>query len=131
MSVTDNAPAIHRCTRCGSEFPADSLDCPSCGRIAGTQSARITLAITLLLIFLGVVFTQYFVSLHRATENSLANRWYLRGGQAMQAGLPEVAANDYRTALSYDPENREYRLRLAEALLAGNHLNSKCGEPLG
>ena len=122
-SVTDSAPSTHRCTRCGTEFPSDSLGCPSCGRVAGTQSAKITLAVTLLLIFFGVAFTQYFVSLHRATEYSLANRWFLRGGEAMQAHLPDVAANDYRTALSYDPENREYRLRLAEALLAANRLN--------
>ncbi len=122
-AVTDSAPVTHRCTRCGTDFPTDSLGCPSCGRVAGTHSARITLAITLLLIFVGVAFTQYFVSLHRATEYSLANRWFLRGGQAMQAHLPDVAANDYRTALSYDPENREYRLRLAEALLAANRLN--------
>lgn len=122
-SVTDSAPLVHRCTLCGTDFPTDSLGCPSCGQVAGTQSARITLAVTLLLIFLGVAFTQYFVSLHRATEYSLANRWFLRGAQAMQANLPDVAANDYRTALSYYPDNREYRLRLAEALLAANRLN--------
>ncbi len=40
----------------------------------------------------------------------------------MQAKLPNVAAEDYRTALSYDPENEEYRLRLAQALLAANRL---------
>ncbi len=122
-SQIDSSPTTHRCTRCGSDFPTDSLGCPSCGRVAGTQSARITLAVTLLLIFVGVAFTQYFVILHRSTEYSLANRWFFRGGQAMEAHLPDVAAEDYRTALSYDPGNREYRLRLAQALLAGNHLN--------
>jgi tetratricopeptide (TPR) repeat protein len=121
-SLTNSAPATHRCTRCGNNFPTGSLECPSCGRVAGTQSARITLAVTLLLILAGVAFTQYFVALHRSTENSLANRWFVRGGQAMEAHLPDVAADDYRTALSYDPGNREYRLRLAQSLLAGNHL---------
>lgn len=121
-SVTDSTATTHRCTRCGTDFPIDSLGCPSCGRVAGTQSARITLAITLLLIFVGIAFTQYFVSLHRSTEYSLANRWFVRGGEAMQAHLPDVAANDYRTALSYDPENQDYRLRLSEALLAANRL---------
>jgi tetratricopeptide (TPR) repeat protein len=120
--VTDTAPATHRCTRCGADFPVDSLGCPACGRVAGTQSARITLAVTLVLIIAGLAFTQYFVKLHRATQYSLANRWFLRGGQAMQANLPNVAADDYRTALSYDPENEEYRLRLAQALLAANRL---------
>ena len=40
----------------------------------------------------------------------------------MQANLPNVAAEDFRTALSYDAENEEYRLRLAQALLAANRL---------
>ena len=41
----------------------------------------------------------------------------------MQANLPNVAADDYRTALSYDPENEDYRLRLGQALVAANRLN--------
>ena len=73
-----------------------------------------------MLIFVGLGVTQYFVKLHRATEYSLANRWFTRGGQAMPANLPAVAADDYRTALSYDPENWEYRLRVAQALVAAN-----------
>jgi tetratricopeptide (TPR) repeat protein len=121
--LTKQTPSAVRCTRCGVEFSADADTCPACGRAVGTQSARITLTITLILIFLGLGFTQYFVKLHRATEASLANRWFLRGNQAMQANLPVVAAQDYRTALSYDPENREYRLRVAQALLAADRLN--------
>jgi|HubBroStandDraft_5_1064220.scaffolds.fasta_scaffold02792_7 tetratricopeptide (TPR) repeat protein len=121
--VTDSAPVTHRCTRCGADFPVDSLQCPSCGRVAGTQSTKIVLAVTLLLILIGLILTQYFVALHKATEASLANRWFVRGGEAMQAHLPDAAAQDYRTALSYDPENPEYRLRLAQALVAANRLN--------
>jgi tetratricopeptide (TPR) repeat protein len=117
------APANVRCTRCGTDFSPEGDRCPACGRVAGTQSARITLTVTVLLIFVGLGFTQYFVNLHRATELSLADRWFLRGNQAMQSNLPVVAAQDYRTALSYDPENREYRLRVAQALLAANRLN--------
>ena len=41
----------------------------------------------------------------------------------MQANLPVAAAEDYRTALTYDRENRQYRLRLAQALLAANRFN--------
>jgi tetratricopeptide (TPR) repeat protein len=121
--LTKPTPPTVRCTRCGTEFSADADRCPACGRTVGPQSARITLTITVILIFLGLGLTQYFVKLHRATELSLANRWFLRGNQAMQANLPVVAAQDYRTALSYDPENREYRLRVAQALLAANRLN--------
>ena len=122
-STLEAVPTTVRCTRCGAEFPAQTEKCPSCGRVATSHSTRLTIIITLLLIFAGLGFTQYFVNLHRATEYSLAHRWSFRGGEAMQAHLPSVAADDYRTALSYDPENREYRLLLAQALLAGNRLN--------
>lgn len=121
--LTKKAPVTLRCTRCGTEFSPQADICPVCGRTVGTQSARITLIVTVVLIFMGVGFTQYFVNLHRATQYSLANRWFTRGNQAMQAGLPAVAAEDYRTALSYDPENRNYRLRVAQALVAANRLN--------
>jgi predicted Zn-dependent protease len=81
------------------------------------------LAVTLVLIIAGFVFTQYFVNLHRQMESDLAVRWFTRGEQAMQAQLPAAAAEDYRNALSYDPDNRQYRLRLAQALLAANRWN--------
>lgn len=71
----------------------------------------------------GFALTQYFVKLHRATEESLAQRWFARGEAAMKASEPAAAADDYRTALSYDRENDLYRLRLAQALLASNRLN--------
>ncbi len=71
----------------------------------------------------GFAFTQYFVTLHRRTEDSLAQRWFARGDAAMQAGDPAAAADEYRNALGYDRENDLYRLRLAQALLASNRLN--------
>jgi len=80
------------------------------------------LAVTLLLIIAGFALTQYLVNLHRDTESSLAQRWSTRGQQAMQAQMPAAAADCYRTALSYDPDNGQYRLHLAQALLADNRL---------
>ncbi|MGC2111935.1 MAG: tetratricopeptide repeat protein [Candidatus Korobacteraceae bacterium] len=77
----------------------------------------------LICIFAGFGLTQYLVNLHRSTEASLAKRWFQRGEEAMHANRPAIAADEYRTALSYDQENQEYRLRLAEALLAANRLN--------
>jgi tetratricopeptide (TPR) repeat protein len=91
--------------------------------VVATRSSRIVLAVTLLLIFAGFALTQYLVKLHRDMQFSLATRWFARGEQAMQAQLSAAAAEDYRTALSYDPENGEYRLRLAQALLVANRLN--------
>jgi tetratricopeptide (TPR) repeat protein len=121
--VTDSAPATTRCQNCGTEIPPAAGRCPSCGRSLNARSAKVVLAITLFGIILGFALTQYFVNVHRATESSLAVRWFTRGNQAMQARLPAAAAEDYRTALSYDPENGEDRLRLAQALLADNRLN--------
>jgi len=122
-SATDSAPAAQLCQNCGAELAQGVDRCPACGRIATTRSARIVLAVTLVLIIAGFVFTQYFVNLHRQMESDLAVRWFTRGEQAMQAQLPAAAAEDYRNALSYDPDNRQYRLRLAQALLAANRWN--------
>lgn len=119
---TQTAPVITQCQYCGAEFPADSDRCPACSRQMSTRSTRITIAITLVLILCGFILTRYFVSLHRVTEQDLANRWFTRGNEAMQANLPKFAADAYRTALSYDRENDLYRLRLAQALLADNRL---------
>jgi len=122
-SVTNTAPTKIRCKNCGAEFLQDEDQCPACGRARTGRSSQIVLALTLVLIFAGFGLTQYLVNLHRETESALAQRWFTRGEQAMQARLPAVAADDYRTALSYAPENRQYRLRLAQALLAANRLN--------
>ncbi|MGO9304904.1 MAG: tetratricopeptide repeat protein [Candidatus Korobacteraceae bacterium] len=122
-SATDSAPAAQLCQNCGAELAQGVDRCPACGRIATTRSARIVLAVTLVLIIAGFAFTQYFVNLHRQMESDLAVRWFTRGEQAMQAQLPAAAAEDYRNALSYDPDNRQYRLRLAQALLAAKRWN--------
>lgn len=121
-SATQTEPAVAHCQSCGAEVAADSDHCPSCGRLLRERSTRITLAVTLLLILLGIALTQYFVSLHRVTEQDLARRWFNRGNEAMQAKAPKFAADAYRTALNYDRENDDYRLRLAQALLADGRL---------
>lgn len=80
------------------------------------------MVLTVLLIFGGFALTHYFVNLHRITEMSLANRWFTRGEEAMQAHLYKAAADDFRTALNYNQEDRRYRLRLAQALMADDRL---------
>jgi len=121
-SATQTEPAVAHCQSCGAEVAPDSDHCPACGRLLRQRSTRITLAFTLLLIVAGLALTQYFVNLHRATELGLAQRWFMRGEDAMQANLPKFAAEAYRTALNYDRENEQYRLRLAQALVADNRL---------
>src|ERR1700757_4326618 len=121
-TATQTAPVQTICQSCGAEVPADSHHCPACGRSLSGRPAKITLVITLLLILAGFAGTHYFVNLHRTTEMDLARRWFNRGQQAMQAGLPKFAAEAYRTALNYDRSNDQYRLRLAQALVADNRL---------
>lgn len=120
---TDTSLAVTRCQECETEIPQGVDCCPACGRAVSAGISRIVLTVTILMIFCGFAFTQYVVNLRRTTESSLAVRWFVRGGQAMQANLPVAAAEDYRTALTFDRENRQYRLRLAQALLAANRLN--------
>lgn len=119
-TLAPTEPVVAHCQSCGAEVPPDSDHCPSCGRLLRERSTKITLALTLLIMFAGVILTQAFVNLHRTTEMSLAHRWFTRGEEAMQAHAPKYAAEDYRTALNYDRENQEYRLRLAQALVADN-----------
>lgn len=119
-TLAPTKPVTAHCQSCGAEVPPDSDHCPSCGRLIRERSTKITLALTLLMLFAGVILTQAFVNLHRTTEMSLAHRWFTRGEEAMQAHAPKYAAEDYRTALNYDRENQQYRLRLAQALVADN-----------
>ncbi len=95
-------------------------ECPFCGREL-PASGRTVLAVVILVLIALFALTHYLVKSHHNTELGLANSWYLRGERAMTKGYPAIAAEDFRTALSYDRDNREYRLRLAQALLAEKH----------
>ncbi len=121
-SATQTELALAHCQHCGAEVPPDADHCLACGRILRGRSTKITVAVTLFFIFAGVALTQYVVNLHRMTEQELAQRWFVRGNQAMQANAPKFAADAYRTALNYDRENKDYRLRLAQALVADGRL---------
>ncbi len=63
-----------------------------------------------------------YVSYLRDLESSLAQRWFARGEEAIAKGYPAVAIDDYRNALGYDGTNRQYRLKLAEALMKEGRL---------
>lgn len=112
-----------RCSACGHELPAGVERCPACGNSIASRSARVTLIVTLIFVFAGFALTQYLVNRHRASEASLAQLWFARGEQALQANHAMAAAEAYRTALSYDRDNGQYRLRLAEALLGANRIS--------
>ncbi len=123
MPTVSVAPEVQICPNCQAEGSAEAEACPSCGRRYDNGSPRLVLAIVIIAILVGFTGTEYFVKLHHVVEADLAHRWFSRGEAAMRLQVFGAAADDYRTALSYDPENSDYRLRLAEALLAGKHYN--------
>ena len=76
------------------------------------------------LIPLGLMFaiTVTLTRTYHARVAELAREWFQKGNDDLSAGKPADALEDFRNALSYDPENNLVQLRLAEALLAGGRL---------
>ena len=75
-----------------------------------------------LAIIAGFAVTKWYVSYLRNLESTLAQRWFMRGEDAIAKNYPAVAVEDYRNALAYDNGNQQYRLRLAEALMKQGRL---------
>ncbi len=123
MPLASSVAAISKCEACDEPLSAGAARCPACGQLVESGSPRLVLILAAAFIIAAFAMAQYLVSVHRQTELSLAKTWSSRGERAMAVNNPAIAAQDYRTALTYDPENQEYRLRLAEALLADNHFN--------
>jgi len=61
--------------------------------------------------------------MYKSKQESLADEWFERGERALEAGEAEQALEDFRTALAYQPDNTLFRLRLAQALVAGHRLD--------
>ena len=70
------------------------------------------IAITIALFAVTLLLFRSF-DVHRAV---LARRWSDRGLAAFQANNPQQAITAYRTALSYNPGERDYEMKLAQAL---------------
>lgn len=103
-------------------MPEGTYWCPSCGKLNVTVGVRLVFSAFIVIILLGFVFTKMYVSSLRNLESSLAQRWFVRGNDALAKGFPSVAADDYRNALGYAEGDRQYRLKLAEALVKEGRL---------
>jgi tetratricopeptide (TPR) repeat protein len=66
----------------------------------------------------------------RMRRQQIATDWAARGDRDNAAGLADRAADDYRSAQQFARDSNAYRLQLANALLAGNHLNEARGQLL-
>jgi tetratricopeptide (TPR) repeat protein len=73
---------------------------------------------------LGLLFvlTVTLARTYHAREDALVQQWFRRGNADLSAGQPRKAIDDFRNALSYDPDNQVVQLRLAQALLADGQL---------
>ena len=76
------------------------------------------------LVPLGLLFalTVTLARTYHAREEGLVQEWFAQGNADLSAGHPGKAIEDFRNALSYDPENNLVQPRLAEALLADGRL---------
>jgi predicted Zn-dependent protease len=73
-----------------------------------------------LLSLLAVVFFLAVTALshiYQAQQESLGNRWFLRGAADLKQGHFESAVTEFRSALLYSRDSYAYQLDLAEALI--------------
>ena len=64
------------------------------------------------------VATYFLFNSFSRRRQALAERWFERGESAISNGHPEQAVDAYRSALEYDPGQRETEIKLAMALSA-------------
>lgn len=83
------------------------------------RNRRFLLAIALSGLVPAFALTHLLVSQYKAQRLRLADEWSARGHRDL-ASKPGVAAVDFQTALSYEPDRAMDRLRLSQALTAAN-----------
>jgi tetratricopeptide (TPR) repeat protein len=66
--------------------------------------------------------TVFATRFYQSKQRQLGQMWFGRGQASLAAGDARAAIQDFRNALYYSHDDPAYRLRLAEALAAANHL---------
>ena len=111
------------CARCGRPLPLESDECLNCGVTSSRSYRRSTVIAIWVLCSIGLFAVADVVSrAYEIKREVLAERWFERGRHALQVSQPETAIADFRDALAYSPHNTQYRLQLAEALLAAGRM---------
>jgi tetratricopeptide (TPR) repeat protein len=110
------------CPQCGQLIPIGQRDCPYCtkpqGRWTVERETLLLASIVALVILFGI--TGVASNLYHSERKGLAQEWFAKGERALKGKQAKVALEDFRTALSYSPDNALYRLRLAQSLVAAN-----------
>ena len=113
-----------KCPACGN--PVAEAKCPVCGGATSWWARRREPLLLGVLVVIAAAFftaTTFLVKAHRQREASLSEGWFGASETDMAAGRPDAAITDLRNALQFDHEDRRYRLRLVEALIAAHHPN--------
>ncbi|HXX15079.1 MAG TPA: tetratricopeptide repeat protein [Candidatus Eremiobacteraceae bacterium] len=77
-----------------------------------------------ILVVITIVFsalTHAFSQAYDRRRAALGVQWFERGNEELQDNRPEVAIEDFRTALFYDPQNWNFSMQLANALTVADH----------
>jgi tetratricopeptide (TPR) repeat protein len=88
-----------------------------------SQQPLLVLGVLLSLTIVGFVAVGRLVSLYRARQKVLAASIYRQGLADQQSGLLNMAIEDFRAALIYDPDNDQLQLSMGRALRDSGHLD--------
>jgi tetratricopeptide (TPR) repeat protein len=85
---------------------------------AANRPRELVLVICFLLLLLMFSVTAVVSRLYHKKIHTLADQWFSQGEAAFHAGDAKSAVSDYQNALVYSPNNSEFQLHLAQALVA-------------
>ncbi len=108
---------------CGEPLTASGR-CSHCEAAVSLRQHRFGLPVLVLIIIAGFSFTRMVVNWFNDRQDQLAADWYQKGVAALNSHRPAQAVEDFETALLYGgQDDDEYRVRLAESLLAAGRAN--------
>lgn len=112
------------CPICKRPLSQADAPCRYCGEDSlGTFHVRpVFLVLVLILSAAFGTATVFANRFYQAKQQRLGQMWFGRGQAALSAGDPQSAIQDFRNALYYSHDDRSYRLRLAEALVAAHDI---------
>ncbi len=100
----------------------ESIDTSEKSKARGLYANQLIVILVLSLLTAALLILAYFVSgAFRREQVRLGAEYFQRGQTALADFRADQAVADFRTALSFAPDNRFYRLRLAQALVLSNH----------
>jgi tetratricopeptide (TPR) repeat protein len=105
-------------------LPRPGALCSECGWQAagGFHVQPLFLALVVLIAAIFCTITIFAARFYHAKQLQLGKMYFARGQAALAAGQPHGAIQDFRNALYYSHDDPQYRLRLAEALVAANRI---------